>query len=257
MVKMNELILISNIVLVAFTGIYVFLTYRLMKESRKNNKNNLDFYKEQLRLSTIPLISINIPKQKSVKEVNILIENIGQLPAFNIDVWIISEVHNEDFPKKKLVKLIKDKGHRDIVKYIDIKRFADDQFYSLYDRGVYAILPGSYRINLNSKFAFDPYSIDLLLQYQDHAGNNYYQRYCLSRIKEKNNQLIIDDITPNSLKTHPRFEFEPVESEEIRKSIPEDIKYIYELMRSGVYLGILGEDKVTSVENKWELEKIS
>ncbi|MDD4994226.1 MAG: hypothetical protein PHR83_18550 [Paludibacter sp.] len=131
------------------------------------------------------------------------------------------------------------------------------------DYGVYSVFHGDYMIKLNSVFPFDIYSLDLLLQYKDHIGNNYYQRYSLSH-SENFDRLIIDNITPSILKTHPRFDLHDIRIDEKvkkiengkSKNIPKDIEFLYELVKAGVNSRLLQNGSVERVESKWKIERI-
>lgn len=259
---METALLITNIVLVIFTGIYVALTYKLTRESKKNNDINVNFYQEQLRLSCTPIITVLIPDQKDDRNISIIIENNGKLPAYDLDIWLISTVYDDDYPKSKLAKLSKDKTNKKYLKLIDKDYLANGEFYGLVDYGVYSVFHGDYMIKLNSAFAFDIYSLDLLLQYKDHIGNNYYQRYSLSH-SENFNRLIIDNITPSILKTHPRFDLHDIRIDEKNKiengkskNIPKDVEFLYELVKAGVNARLLQNGTVERVESKWEIERI-
>lgn len=260
---MEKALFITNIILVVFTGIYVALTYKLTRESTKNNNINVDYYREQLRLSCMPIITVFIPDQEDSRNVSINIENIGNLPAYDLDIWFVSAVHNDDHPKSKLARLSKDKEHKRYLKLINKNSLADGEFYGLIDYGAYSVLHGNYMIKLNSVFAFEPYSLYLLLQYKDHIGNNYYQLYSLSH-SENFDRLIIDNIKPSTLKTHPRFDLNDIRLDESErkiekgksKNIPKDVEYLYELVRAGINLGLLQNGNVERVESKWKIERL-
>jgi hypothetical protein len=50
-------------------------------------------------LASIPLITVFIPEQKDKKNISLNIENLNNIPAFELDIWLISTVYNDDYPK--------------------------------------------------------------------------------------------------------------------------------------------------------------
>lgn len=260
---METALLITNILLVIFTGIYVALTYKLTRESTKNNDINVTFYQEQLRLACMPLVTVLIPEQKDNRNISIIIENNGKLPAYDLDIWLISTVNNNDYPKSKLARLTKDKIRKKFLNFINNEYLANGEYYGLIDYGFYSVFHADYMIKLNSGFPFDIYSLDLLLQYRDHIGNNYYQRYSLSH-SENFDRLIIDNVTPNILKTHPRFDLHDKRIDEKAnkiengksKNIPKEIDFLYELVKAGFSTSLLQNGSVERVESKWEIKRI-
>ncbi len=260
---MELALLITNISLVVFTGVYVFLTYRLSRESAKTNIINQSFYKEQLRLSCMPLFSVNIPRQNDEFNIELLLENVGSFPAYDVDIWLISTVHNDDFPRNKLNKYIKGAKNKKVFEKIDSSELAPGSFYALFDRGCYATLQANNRVKISSTFIFHPYSLDLLIQYRDHIGNNYFQQYCLSYVENDSKRLIIDEIRPSSIKPVERFDlirphfdkdFKKIRKEK-DENLPEELEYLYQLVKAGHVADSFLSKDISKVESKWEIEK--
>lgn len=256
--------LITNICLVILTCIYVLLTHKLSKQSAKNNIINQSFYQEQIRLSCIPLFSVNTPKQESEFDIELYVDNIGSFPAYDLDIWFLSTVNNEDFSRNKLRKFVKGEKNKKEFRKLDSNELAEGDFYALFDRGFYPTLQTSHRIKLKSTFVLYPYSLDLLIQYKDHIGNNYYQHYCLSYTDDKKHRLIVDDRRPDIIKPIEKFTLikpviDKVNNEitiEKGDNLPKELDYLYKLIKAGINGETLINEKISAVENRWEIERI-
>lgn len=239
-----------------FTGIYVYLTHKLLKVNEANNKTNLDFYREQIRLSSIPLIAVSIPKQSNDFHVRLDIENTVNLPAYDLDIWICSMVDNSDYPKKELYQEGVGLINKEYLKRNINNLLVDGELYSLYDRGLYPVLQGNYRIKLGTTFKFLPTTILLVIQYKDHLGNNYYQEYIMEFTGSDYRKLIIAEIIPSSILPCKRFDLSAGPKLKKDENIPKELDNFYDLLKAGLWAPAFNSEDRVSVEHKWEFDKI-
>lgn len=191
---------ISTLVLVILTGIYVYLTSKLVRSSIKANQQNQRAIREQIRVATAPYLRCNVYQLKD--KVYFKLSNIGKGPAYNIDLLALGHYHGEDFDISQFTA-------KNVNGDLIAPKLDEEGFFHLYDRACYGyIFP---RSEVNAPFAFPerPPYLSILFQYRDLSGDNFVQVYYFSENyvgPKKFYKLIVCD--PDVITTSPRIEFE-------------------------------------------------
>lgn len=94
----NETIILisglSTVVLAILTGIYVYLTRKLVKLSDEANRRNQQAVREQIRVMIAPYLRCSVYQSRD--ELRFKLSNVGSGPAFDIDVLAIGHYSEED-----------------------------------------------------------------------------------------------------------------------------------------------------------------
>lgn len=154
--------LITNIILAFLTGIYVILTYRLVKESRKANEINRKASEEQVRILTSPYIHPAITVNNNT--LSITLTNCSPVAAYDVDIWV-SGYYNYNEIEYILSKISKQDIDTD-------KLTGEDEVY-YFDRIVYPIFPNGQQVKAILEFPIVSDSIHVFIQYRDSRAENY------------------------------------------------------------------------------------
>ena len=155
---MEYISFIPNLILAVLTGFYVFLTYKLVNESRNANEINRRFTEEQVRLMTSPYIHCSISNKD--EELYISLTNSSPVPAYDVDIWITGM-----YAFDEIKELIKESSDGNVI-------YEEDFVYSK-DRIIYPIFPNGYQVNAKLKFPIITDSLNVFIQYRDSKAENY------------------------------------------------------------------------------------
>jgi len=159
---------VSTVALAIFTGLYVYLTRKLVESSNKANLQAQHTLREQIRAMTAPYLWCAV--KESNGDLHLKLSNVGSGPAYDVDVLALGHYHEDDFDVVQFVA--KDPTDGVVSCQID-----NEGFFHVYDRIVYGhAFP---RSEVDALFAFPqrPQSLSLLLQYRDLSGENHTQIY--------------------------------------------------------------------------------
>lgn len=194
---------LSTLTLAILTGIYVTLTRKLVKSSN-------EAIKQQVRAMTAPYIRCYVYQSKN--EPRLKLSNVGNGPAYDIDLLVLGHYLEEDLDSRFIAK--DSKGNL-ITCELD-----EEGFFHIFDRFVYGYaFP---RSEVDGPFVFPkrPHSLSILLQYRDVSGDNFAQLFWFfedSSGRKKYYKLGACD--PKVTQVSPRIEFE---TEPLRLVVEED-----------------------------------
>ncbi len=233
--------LITNISLTVFTGIYVYLTFRLLKSAKDSSKN-------QERISALPLFECRIDSKKGKKILKI--SNISNNPAFDVDIWFYTILFDETISKKELLNkyIFKDKKNK--IKKTEKVKLLEDEQYCLFERSLHANLPGKRKIEYTIEYPIECDQFEIILQYRDHIGNNYTQLYW---IFNESGRFRLGFVYPKTIQKAERIELDDAESLKL-KNIPEKFHYTLKRHLFGIMANHLLENNDNSVEDRWEIK---
>jgi hypothetical protein len=191
---------ISTPVLAILTGIYVYLTRKLVKSSIEANRQNQQATKEQVRAMTAPYLRCSIYQLKD--KLHFKLSNIGNGPAYDIDLLAIGHYSDDEVDISQFVA--KDSKGNLITPKLD-----EDGLFHIYDRICYGHV--FHRSEADAHFAFPerPMDLTILLQYRDISSDNFAQIYWFfeSFIGPKRFYKL-GACDPKVITVSPRIEFE-------------------------------------------------
>jgi hypothetical protein len=190
----------TTLVVAVITGIYVYLTYKLLRESRKANEVNSSALERQFRISTLPHLYCDIKVSDSTV---LQILNVGKNPAVDVDVMTIGVIGEDELGVATLKKDYVSKGFQDLAPTPD-----EEGLYGISDRVVYSVFPFGKKVEVAKYFPITPSSIWVLLQYRDIFGINYSQLYwfTLSPFSKGKTFYVLSSIAPKKLESSERVD---------------------------------------------------
>ena len=200
--------------LVVVTAIYVVLTKRILLEYKKANEINTEAIKKQFRLQTMPHVYAEL-KYSTPDVVVFYVYNVGKMPAFDLDIYILGVYSEEDLS----ISSFKEKYMRGSYKKIHLQ--ADDEgLYSVSDRIVCSLLPTSKRLKAELSFPTQSVSIEVLVQYREVMGDNFSQLYWF-HFSDREGRYVIGSIEPKTIEPCNRIEMKLPEKEDVEaKNVP-------------------------------------
>ncbi len=146
----NSLGAVANLLVALLTAIYAFITYRLLQENVKANKQNKDLVTEQFRLSVMPCLYCTIEAiNVEHPDVELLfINNVGQTPAYDVDLRILCMYSQEDNDVPTFLSL----WGSDYAKKSSKLEANDEGFYAVRMRTIYPIFPNNRKIEVPLNF---------------------------------------------------------------------------------------------------------
>jgi len=168
---MEAATIITNIVLACLTAVYVILTKRLLDSNIEANSQNRALSIENHRLQVFPQISCHV--EKNVDDLYIVIQNLGDNSATDVDLIFVGVYSSEDLsPEQFRDEIVV--GYRGEKPEITL---TDEGFFGIYDRIVYSTAPPNSKTKTKMLFPILPNGIYALMQFRDILGNNYYRCY--------------------------------------------------------------------------------
>jgi len=162
---MNSDILISfsSVFLAILTGIYVLLTYKLLKENKKSNE-------QQFRILTFPHLYCEIKKKGD--KCMLVTYNVGNVPVYDVDILVVGVYSEEDIDIQTFMNTYVRTEYRNY----NLQPH-EERFYGIYDHICYLFFPTKKKIIGELNFCLRPDSVYILLQYRGILGINYSQVY--------------------------------------------------------------------------------
>lgn len=170
--SLEVLTTLSSLLLTILTAVYVFLTYRMMRESTQATSASQKAVEQLFRILTAPYLYCQVGTQDN--RATLAVSNTGNAPAYDVDIFALGIYAEED-----------EDVHSFMVKYArpDFSGHplsADDEgFYGVFDRCWYPIFPHRRKTDVELDFPVCPSSMHLLLQYRDSSGTNFSYIYWL------------------------------------------------------------------------------
>ncbi len=220
---MEQLSIVSNIILVILTGIYVWFTFRLLKEQKRMGQEAITNQSETARITLMPILFVNFDSiSRGIYNFNIT--NSGDNPAFDLDIlmvgsnWIMENNTESFWASKK-----------------------------------YGLLPNGYEIV--GKFGFvKPEKIFIYLIYFDHLGNQYNQEFSFWK-KEDYFRLADTNTIVKKVKSQSEtYENSTAIKGEMSQNSSRCFKE-FDLKGNFVQLDSISAKPVKSEEELWEIQK--
>ncbi len=192
----------TSVVLAAITAVYVFLTKRLLDVAVENNAQTQELAQENQRLQLYPQVFCHT--EKGADGISLVLQNLGDKAAGDVDVLLVCAFADEDAPYKGLIKM------HGLPKYQESLRSVgpgEDGFYGVYFHFVYFSLPPRRQVRVPIDFPVPPDLLHALLQFRDVLGNNYYRFYWMFLGHPRDSRFRIGSIDPSSAKTYARLDF--------------------------------------------------
>jgi len=158
----------STVALAILTGLYVYLTRKLLKSSIEANRQNQLAIKEQVRAMTSPYLRCAVYQLKD--KLHFKLSNIGHGPAYDIDLLMIGHYSEDEFDVSQFVT--KDSKGNLITTKLD-----EESNFHFFDRIIYGYASPKTEVNASFAFPERPKSLSILLQYRDISGDNFAQIY--------------------------------------------------------------------------------
>lgn len=189
-----------GICLVVLTGLYVVLTYRLFRETKKTNDLSREQFMMHFSLMTLPQVTVALATKSTGDLVNIA--NHAQVPAYNIAAWIVGQYSDEEFPLEQCKK-------NELQKEADFSDWTvnEEGFWAIRENLYYPVFPPQKSVAARLYFPKGVFSIWCLLQFQDIRGTNYAQLYWFFLEEESGKSSYrLGDLQPPTLSPCPRIE---------------------------------------------------
>jgi len=137
----NTLNAVSTFILAVLTGVYVFLTRRLLQETQRINDNSRQALERQFRLQTFPQLFCQLTLVENRLAVTVV--NSSNNIAYDVDVvvvtvWTEGEMTIVDFLSKYVHP-----DHHDVA-----PRVSADGFYGVFDRSWYPLFRTRSKVSL-------------------------------------------------------------------------------------------------------------
>lgn len=188
---------ITNIVLSIVTVGSLYIAYKTLSL-------NKSFNDRQLNILSKPTLFLSIFNDQKIYTLELT--NLSNIPAYDIDIILVSVFNEEDLALKDFIK----KYLRMSLKY---KVNSDKEgFYYLYDRLYYQIWPLKKQLKTPIITVNAPDQLFVLTQYRDIFGNNYAQEYWFTKSLSDsghNKYLKLCDLQPIPISktSHIAFKF--------------------------------------------------
>jgi hypothetical protein len=213
---------LSTLVLAILTGIYVYLTRKLVKSSNEANRQNQQAIKEQIRVMTAPYLRCRV--YQSGDELRFKLSNIGNGPAYDIDFLALGHYSEEVFDISQFVAK-NSKG--DLI----APKLDEWGFFHIYDRACYGYAFPKSEVDAPFAFHEHPKDLAILLQYRDLSDDNFVQIYWFFESFVGPGKFYkLGACDPRVIEVSPRIEFE---TEPLRlvveqdKELPKALKEAY------------------------------
>lgn len=235
-------ILITNIVLAALTALYVILTYRLVRHSKKANEINLKATTEQLRVLTSPYIHCEIRREKD--ELFIILTNGGSAPAYDVEVWASGFYYYGEISSYPGVVLLNNAA-----------QIGSDEEVRIRNRMTYPVFFHKKQVTARLEFPIITDSVTVFIQYRDSRADNYsYRLWFIDDTEGSRKSYQLADIKPAGNITSPRVDFIRIEDKDgLDKSMPSHIVEFYNQgFKSGLGFKKMHQDSVTEDRGEWK-----
>lgn len=195
---------VLTLALVLLTGAYVFLTHRLIVNTKEASRENIAIQTLQARLAYFPKLSCRITAQND--HIVLTISNPCDHPAYDVEVFSIHGYHEDeiDIPTFS-VNYLREEGRK-----IGVAP-TDEGFFGLFDVMAYADFPGRKKVVVILDTPIVPPYLHVLIQFKDVVGHNYAQTYWFfSDTSADSHSYKLGSLTPAVPTPIPRIDRDPV-----------------------------------------------
>ena len=154
-------------------------------------------------LSLIPSLYCSIQNLKTT--VGMIINNVGGVSAFDIDVIIVGAYFEEDLD---ILSFISKYVTKEDKKKIDLKP-TNEGSYGVFDRLVYPVFPQKRSVFSLLGLPIKPGSLYVLLQYRDIQGSNYHQQFWFfdNNFNSSKSDYRLGSLDPAVPVSYPRIDY--------------------------------------------------
>lgn len=193
---METLIVISNLLLVLFTGTYVVLTYMLLRQTVAANRTSQQALEKQFRIQTSPSVYCSVARDE--ERITVTVYNPGTTPLYDVDVHYVAlyTIDDIDIPTF-IIKHVRPQYRNSPL------RANDEGFFGVRGYAIYPVFPQSRKVSFPSQAPKDSGFIYVLLQLRDMLGVHYSQLYSFAHDEESNVYHLIS-LEPNVAAPAPR-----------------------------------------------------
>jgi hypothetical protein len=182
---------LSTLTLAILTGIYVYLTGKLVKASNEATR-------QQVRALTAPYLRCYVYQSKKPR---FKLSNVGNGPAYDIDLLVLG--HYAEVELGSLLTKKDSKGN-------SITFEPDEEgIFNIFDRIVYGYAFPKSEVDAPFAFPKHPGSLSILLQYRDISGDNFAQLlWFFENFSGHKRYYKLGACDPEVIQVSPRIEFE-------------------------------------------------
>ncbi|WP_298398273.1 hypothetical protein [uncultured Azonexus sp.] len=161
---------VLTLALVLLTGVYVFLTHRLVVQTKETSRENAAIQTLQARLAYFPKLSCRTNWISD--RIVVTISNPCDHPAYDVEVFAIHCYDENDIDIATFsVKYITEEGRR-----LGISP-TEEGFYGVFNTMAYADFPGRKKVEVILDTPMMPPCFHILIQFKDVVSYNYAQTY--------------------------------------------------------------------------------
>ena len=183
---------LSTLTLAILTGIYVYLTRKLVKSSN-------EAVRQQVRAMTAPYIRCYVYQSK--KELRFKLSNVGNGPAYDIDLLVLGHYPEDELDSRFIAE--DSKGNL-ITCELD-----EEEFFHVRDRIVYGYAFPRSEVDGSFDFPKRPRYLSILLQYRDISGDNFAQLFWFfESLAGRKKYYKLGACDPEVIQMSPRIGFE-------------------------------------------------
>ncbi len=250
----------------AFAGvIYTILLQRnefkrtaeAQKQSEQSLTDQANALKETARLNALNFFpAINCKIKDVDPKAQFVIQNPSNIPAFDIDVWVIGIYSEEDLDIPTFFKkYVTQKENKDPADWITP---TEEGFYGVYERLTFPIFPQKQQNNSQLQFPQKPGSILAFVQFRDIKGTNYHQVYWFFSESIEDEQRIyrLGSISPVVPCESNRMKFSLKIEVDITGTSPEYFTNFASFWNSSFPSGFLSLKEFRGVEDRGEWETL-
>jgi hypothetical protein len=194
---------ILNALLVFLTGLYVVITYKLVRETRRATFLNQEISHRHLQFSAFPQLYCGATRQGS--RVDLTIYNSGSVPAIDVDITVLWPLFWGNQARSEFIKThVQPQYQEEVIS----EGWDEQEEYGVYDHLVYYSFPQRRKVvvEFDQQVKFD--QLVLLMQFRDVSGINYQRLYWFfdEGFKEERSRFKVGSIMPVGMVQMPRIE---------------------------------------------------
>lgn len=205
---------------------------------------------EQIRINNIPFIDFD-SRITPNEGVTIKIINQSDNPAYDLDVWLLIPVDQEEVPFENYINENINKNNKERIK-LTKEKLVDGILWSLCDKGIYNYLSKgkAISIDLTRYLPIEAKFVHLFIQYRDVLGNNYYKHASFIRTDDLNKPYFDDAINPVTPEVVERLDL----SKKLKNITDiEKHKEVLALFKASIHVKHAKDIGYGFLEQKWEV----
>lgn len=172
-------VLVASLILLAVSGFYALLTFRLLREIRQENLTYRNIIEKQLRFASQPHVYCDLQPMANNAGMTLELYNVGTVPTYDLHVNTIGAYTEEGVDTTTFLRTYIQPRFRKLPLQPD-----KVGYFGIRSSLRYSMLPAQKRLEVVLTLPLRPIDIYALVQYRDLAGGNYCQVYCFSALDE-------------------------------------------------------------------------